>query len=491
MVGQKNVRPELFFKRLFSSREFRGNEQLLDVVVQAAKDSNYGLPVTELIAVQEERMDEFQELINSSPIGDTGDWLTFDQVSKLGLDQPEKLKLVLEGAPKIFPKNQAGQYFINPSNLSFLDKSGKHANLLVEIGKYSRVMTRLNQLNRISAGLEQVLQEEEIPQPKSEIARESRVETINGNLGVWLTGAEIHSLGSELGKAYVVKKIKENKGSFEIKELKEKYKPLAGFITLDNFSKVGLTHFPLPYVFPVDDASRKVEPPKIVNKLENPEFIPTPGGIFMTYREIAKHSKHHEPQTVSAYVSIHREEFQQRRKMSEGKKVLVLITPENCKYVGMKELPKIPDGSRIEISPEDAHNIPYSGVHTGPESIFRIGNGIVKIESARIYDVGFVSDLLKKVHDGYFGTPIAVNRALDFMGRQNGGVTGSGLSRLLSEVNGMMLLSTTSVQKQLEDLTGMAYTDLQAMISANPPLEKFVHRLNGAVESNYVTSSGH
>ena len=357
--------------------------------------------------------------------------------------------------------------------------------------------------------------------------------------GVWMSYASIISAGSRYksGAGYFSTLVNKNQDLFVTRNVPNASKGIHKevFVAEFNYQRLGLAEFPKAFIAssglkleeildprekknsPSEDGERA--PPKI-KPVVHPSGV---HGIWMTAKEIkAAGSNLYSHTYIATLFRKNEAEFQPHRDTAQGAPYRALVTMSNYQRLGLAEFPVIFAKQHNLLTLEDRTNLPAPApkppvvvqaiqppasseqlsqppkkikpVHRvpddfGPESKFDVNGMEYALYPNRNYDESFVTKLLGRVHSGVFNN-FGIQKFLDRTPKnEQGQIAGKAIIDLVSQVNGLIILGTSSTSRKLEAELGYSYTQIKEALVLGPGLEKYQHRVDGLIDTPYILAS--
>jgi len=117
------------------------------------------------------------------------------------------------------------------------------------------------------------------------------------------------------------------------------------------------------------------------------------------------------------------------------------------------------------------------------KTTFLLSNKDIDIYSTDLYSKGEALKILQLVHRDIF-SEIRVNKILNKLG-DNGKLKGESLVDIINKTNGIMVLSSRSVQLKLENKVSLSYDEISKYLE-RVSCSKYVHTFEGVIDGPYV-----
>ena len=118
-------------------------------------------------------------------------------------------------------------------------------------------------------------------------------------------------------------------------------------------------------------------------------------------------------------------------------------------------------------------------------TILVINDKKIKFDPTKDYSSNEVREYLRSIHQSAF-SPNAVDNAMECMGSSKGRVQGSALISFLNQVNGLILLSSSSGQNKVaRELALDSYFEVEKLME-RPEYGKYKHQLEGIVSGQFM-----
>lgn len=376
---------ERFLLTLLDKAGDRDLESVIDLLIKSAKAAKYSEPVKVIKQLKEKDAGELKVNLVGCPLGEEGGWLNEQQIYELGLGYPiNAIRDITSKKPASFPsrtipcgERQEKVYWISFENVSLLEKKGSAA------FRYGSDMRALYETKQQVAKLEAILRDLEGKEQQAP-------ERARGVPGVWMTATDIKRAGSGLNQIYLGKLLKENESLFSSRRKSTQGRPFEGFITAENYQRLGLASCP--------------------------KSKDTPTGS--------------QPEVYAA--------------------------------------------DRAGSLPEREKPLYES---------FNVNGKNVKIDPKRAYERSYVSGILSEVHNLAF-TENTIDKVFQTYGGGTEQISGADFVKILRNVNGIVLLSSSSAVKKLESELGMSLDEVRPLLE-KPGLKKFLHTLPGVIDNPY------
>lgn len=308
-------------------------------------------------------------------------------------------------------------------------EGGRHKEVFVTEFNYKRLgLPEFPQtfIEKSGLKLEEIIDPREEPKLQIKIGSSKPRAHESGVYGIWMTAKDIIAAGSELSTStYIATLFRKNEGEFKPTRTDDQGAPYRGLITMENFRRVGLKEFPVNF------------------------------------------AKQHNLLTLEEQVNI----------------PPVIIKPKPLP-APTSQLPPVHQEPAV-VKPTSNYIPP---VDKGPEARFDVNGQAYTLYPNVKYDEPFLTKLLSRVHSGVFND-FSIKKFIATRKNGDNEVPGNEVITLLQQVNGLIVLGSSSTAKKLENELGCSYSEIKEAFVLGQGFERYQHRVEGLVDTPYVLVS--
>ncbi len=476
-----NDSPELkFLTSLYQQAETRHGISR-STIISIAKQADYSLPINLVLKEKTQALERLRPEVDFLDLPAEGAWKTTDQLLELGVGHSRsELITYLDERKGLFPPRITGEekaYWIGSQHILKLPKPGSNVIWPAKYQQFSRLYGEVQELQQELDRIREKrrsLEERvggEAPRIKSEPVPN------NVSEGMYLTIAQVVAAGSKYNVADLHNLVLRNPARFKARKIEKDGRDAYWEVILndDTVGSLGLA--------PVIEDAVKPSRRQAASPTQEPLRPATGGGIRMSVQDIIANGSMYQRGSLSQIISKNVGLLYAERMPGRGSPWSVLVNEGNFTVLGLDKLP----GSADKVSKDpETRNLPQDILATKAPALeervtsdrgkvkLTIAKEEIEFDPAKNYSLDDVARILNKIHPDVFNRN-RLPRIWEFLGVNGGNAVGGGkLIPYLSEVNGMLVLTTTSTQRKLGELLGGDFGQVAPLIEQYH-LQRFIH----------------